>query len=146
MAASPIVTPATMVALLPIEARRLTRVDRFRSHSHAAADVKKHRELDRPIGLCAEVENRPDLPGFGYDEILPLEVSNEASFSIANDGAHRHDVDRRSKCGNRRLLSRDSADDPGSGEQGQRQRRVHYEETPRHISRYSKEFAKRLSY
>jgi len=68
--------------------RRLPCVYRFRPHSHAAADVKKHRELDRPIGLCAEVENRPDLPGFGYDEILPLEVSNEAALSITNDGAH----------------------------------------------------------
>src|SRR4051812_34219401 len=91
-------------------ARGLPRINRLGSHPHTAADVKKHRELDWPIGLCAEIENRPGLTGFGYDEIFPLEVSNEASLPIANHGADGHDVDRRAKCGNWRLLSEYACD------------------------------------
>ena len=122
--------------------RRLPRVDCLRADSHAAADVEEHRELDRPVGLCAEVENRPGLPGFGYDEILPLEIPNEAPFSIPDDGAHRHDVDRRSKCGDRRLLSESCAASPGWGAETSATAAFAERGDASSCPRYSKELAK----
>ena len=72
--------------------RRATGLFDLRCHLHAAAGVEQQRNAHRGL-LGAKIGNRTALAPVEQLEIRPLQVLHDPTALVANDRAHRHQVD-----------------------------------------------------